>query len=98
MNHRITSIACGFHLFIFLICILFHNYAKADTVIVSNTRIFVNGTPFFIKGMCYNPSYPGKGGGALIFKFLSDDIKEKDFKGYKIIKEFPSFFLIYTQN
>ena len=66
--------------FLFAFILTFPFYTKADSVKTANARIFVNGKPFFIKGICYSPSYPGKGGGALVFKFLPDDIKEKDFR------------------
>lgn len=78
MSHKLV--------FIFLFILMTTAFASSDSsskVTVSEGKIFVDGKPFFVKGMCYSPSYPGQGGGALVFKFLPEKIREKDFQMMK---------------
>jgi O-antigen biosynthesis protein len=56
---------------------------KASVVTTKKDRIYVNGKLFFVKGICYSPSYPQRGAGALMFKFLPEDVKKKDFQMMK---------------
>lgn len=74
--------------FIVIICVLLcaskNSFASQSTIKVSNRQLLVDGVPFIMKGVCYNPVRKGEAeeNGSLIANPKSEDlcVIEKDFK------------------
>jgi exo-beta-1,3-glucanase (GH17 family) len=58
---------------------VFSEKNSPSRVTTKDNRIYVNGKLFFVKGICYNPFFPGKGQGPITFEYLDNAVREKDF-------------------